>query len=145
MTPPLDTRGLQSLQMRAHLARTHSHPDLRRAPMLAKHTLALQSNLWYNYRAMGFACHGARAARSDRTQVVGDIGGRCRPLFASMHNDEETTHARLTMLLTDAAEPSIVQHGGRVVKNTGDGASGRIFGARSRPLYLCTLQTLRRR
>jgi len=43
-----------------------------------------------------------------------------------MHNDEETTHARLTMLLTDAVEPSIAQHGGRVVKNTGDGASGRI-------------------
>src|SRR5260370_22885955 len=38
-----------------------------------------------------------------------------------MHNDEEATHARLTMLLTDAVEPSIAQHGGRVVKNTGDG------------------------
>src|SRR6266850_7506649 len=115
--------------MRAHLARTHSHPDLRCAPILAKHTLALQSNLWYNYRAMGFACDGARAARSDRTQVVGDIGGRCRPLFASMHNDEETTHARLTMLLTDVVEPSIAQHGGRVVKNTGDGLLAEFRGA----------------
>jgi TolB-like protein len=38
-----------------------------------------------------------------------------------MHNDEEATHARLTMLLTDAVEPSIAQHGGRIVKNTGDG------------------------
>jgi adenylate cyclase len=38
-----------------------------------------------------------------------------------LHNDEEATHARLTMLLADAVEPSIAQHGGRVVKNTGDG------------------------
>ena len=46
-----------------------------------------------------------------------------------MHNDEDATHARLTMLLTDAVEPSIAQHGGRVVKNTGDGQN---FEARSR-------------
>jgi class 3 adenylate cyclase len=38
-----------------------------------------------------------------------------------MHHDEEATHARLTMLLAEAVEPSITQHGGRVVKNTGDG------------------------
>jgi class 3 adenylate cyclase len=33
-----------------------------------------------------------------------------------MHNDEEATHARLTMLLMDAVEPSIAQHGGRIAK-----------------------------
>jgi class 3 adenylate cyclase len=38
-----------------------------------------------------------------------------------MHNDEEATHARLTALLADAVEPAIAEHGGRVVKNTGDG------------------------
>jgi TolB-like protein/class 3 adenylate cyclase len=38
-----------------------------------------------------------------------------------MHNDEEATHARLTMLLSEAVEPSIAQHSGRIVKNTGDG------------------------
>src|SRR4051795_471329 len=38
-----------------------------------------------------------------------------------MHNDEEATHARLTALLADAVEPSIAEHGGRIVKNTGDG------------------------
>jgi eukaryotic-like serine/threonine-protein kinase len=38
-----------------------------------------------------------------------------------MHNDEETTHARLMALLADAVEPAIAEHGGRVVKNTGDG------------------------
>jgi TolB-like protein/class 3 adenylate cyclase len=38
-----------------------------------------------------------------------------------MHRDEEATHARLTSLLTDAVNPAIVEHGGRIVKNTGDG------------------------
>jgi TolB-like protein/Tfp pilus assembly protein PilF len=38
-----------------------------------------------------------------------------------MHNDEEPTHAKLTALLTSAVEPAIAEHGGRIVKNTGDG------------------------
>src|SRR4051794_22973048 len=38
-----------------------------------------------------------------------------------MHDDEEATHARLTALLADAVEPAIAEHGGRVVKHTGDG------------------------
>jgi TolB-like protein len=38
-----------------------------------------------------------------------------------MHNDEEATHAQLTVLLTDAVAPAIAEHGGRIVKNTGDG------------------------
>ena len=49
--------------------------------------------------------------------LAADVAGYSR----LMHNDEEATHARLTMLLADAVEPSIAQHGGRVVKNTGDG------------------------
>jgi TolB-like protein/class 3 adenylate cyclase len=49
--------------------------------------------------------------------LAADVAGYSR----LMHNDEEATHARLTMLLTDAVEPSIAQHGGRVEKNTGDG------------------------
>ena len=49
--------------------------------------------------------------------LAADVAGYSR----LMHNDEETTHARLTVLLTEAVEPSITQHGGRVVKNTGDG------------------------
>src|SRR5258708_31937851 len=48
--------------------------------------------------------------------LAADVAGYSR----LMHNDEEPTHERLTMLLTDAVEPSIAQHGGRVVKNTGD-------------------------
>jgi TolB-like protein/class 3 adenylate cyclase/Flp pilus assembly protein TadD len=49
--------------------------------------------------------------------LAADVAGYSR----LMHNDEEATHARLTMLLAGAVEPSIAQHGGRVVKNTGDG------------------------
>jgi class 3 adenylate cyclase len=41
-----------------------------------------------------------------------------------MHNDEEATHAKLTALLTDAVAPAIAEHGGRIVKNTGDGFLG---------------------
>ena len=49
--------------------------------------------------------------------LAADVAGYSR----LMGLDEEATHARLTMLLTDAVEPSIAQYGGRVVKNTGDG------------------------
>lgn len=38
-----------------------------------------------------------------------------------MHDDEEATHAKLTTLLTGGIVPAIVEHGGRIVKNTGDG------------------------
>jgi len=38
-----------------------------------------------------------------------------------MHHDEEATHAKLTALLADAVAPAIADHGGRIVKNTGDG------------------------
>ena len=49
--------------------------------------------------------------------LAADVAGYSR----LMHNDEEATHARLTALLVDAVEPSIAEHGGRIVKNTGDG------------------------
>jgi class 3 adenylate cyclase len=49
--------------------------------------------------------------------LVADVVGYSR----LMHKDEEATHARLTALLTDTVLPTIVRHGGRVVKNTGDG------------------------
>src|ERR1700733_609132 len=38
-----------------------------------------------------------------------------------MHRDEEATHANLMMLLANAVAPAITEHGGRMVKNTGDG------------------------
>ncbi|WP_338828795.1 adenylate/guanylate cyclase domain-containing protein [Bradyrhizobium sp. 27S5] len=49
--------------------------------------------------------------------MAADVAGYSR----LMHSDEEATHARLTSLLTEAVNPSITEHGGRIVKNTGDG------------------------
>src|SRR5258708_57273 len=90
------------------------------APMLAKRLLARERVLSYN-------C-GAKRLRAMVQQPTNRVERRLSAILAAdvagysrlMHNDEETTHARLSMLLTDAVEPSIAQHGGRVVKNTGD-------------------------
>src|ERR1700751_3773080 len=49
--------------------------------------------------------------------LAADVAGYSR----LMHNDEEATHAKLTALLTDAVTPAIGEHGGRIVKNAGDG------------------------
>jgi TolB-like protein len=49
--------------------------------------------------------------------LAADVAGYSR----LMHNAEEATHAKLTALLTDAVAPAIAEHGGRIVKNTGDG------------------------
>src|SRR5450432_4206137 len=49
--------------------------------------------------------------------LAADVAGYSR----LMHSDEEATHARLTALLADGVEPAIANHGGRIVKNIGDG------------------------
>jgi adenylate cyclase len=49
--------------------------------------------------------------------LAADVAGYSR----LMHHDEETTHARFTALLAGAIMPAIAEHGGRIVKNTGDG------------------------
>ena len=49
--------------------------------------------------------------------LAADVAGYSR----LMHRDEEATHARLTFLLTEVTYPAIAEHGGRIVKNTGDG------------------------
>ena len=49
--------------------------------------------------------------------LAADVAGYSR----LMHSDEEATHAKLTALLTDAVAPAITEHGGSIVKNTGDG------------------------
>jgi TolB-like protein/class 3 adenylate cyclase/tetratricopeptide (TPR) repeat protein len=49
--------------------------------------------------------------------LAADVAGYSR----LMHHDEEATHAKLTALLADGVTPAISEHGGRVVKNTGDG------------------------
>src|SRR5215510_12260485 len=49
--------------------------------------------------------------------LAADVAGYSR----LMHNNEEATHAKLTALLTEVVDPAIAEHGGRIVKNTGDG------------------------
>ena len=49
--------------------------------------------------------------------LAADVAGYSR----LMHNDEEATHAKLTAVLTDTVAPAIGEHGGRIVKNAGDG------------------------
>lgn len=49
--------------------------------------------------------------------LAADVAGYSR----LMHHDEEATHAKLTALLADGVTSAIVEHGGRIVKNTGDG------------------------
>ena len=59
----------------------------------------------------------SRVERRLSAILAADVAGYSR----LMHNDEEGTHAKLTALLTDAVAPAIAEHGGRIVKNTGDG------------------------
>jgi adenylate cyclase len=49
--------------------------------------------------------------------LAADVAGYSR----LMHDDEEATHAKLTTLIANGVKPAIADHGGRVVKNTGDG------------------------
>src|SRR5262249_22551540 len=49
--------------------------------------------------------------------VAADVAGYSR----LMHHDEEATHAKLTTLLPKGCDPAIAQHGGRIIKNPGDG------------------------
>lgn len=61
-----------------------------------------------------------RPGRIERRLVAilaADVAGYSR----LMHGDEEATHARLKELLAGAVTPAISEHGGRTVKNTGDG------------------------
>jgi TolB-like protein/class 3 adenylate cyclase len=58
-----------------------------------------------------------RVGRRLAAILAADVAGYSR----LMHDDEEATHARLTALLATAVEPAIAEHGGRIVKKTGDG------------------------
>jgi TolB-like protein len=59
----------------------------------------------------------ARVGRRLAAIVAADVAGYSR----LMQDDEEATHARFTALLKGAIEPAIAEHGGRIVKSTGDG------------------------
>jgi TolB-like protein/class 3 adenylate cyclase/Tfp pilus assembly protein PilF len=60
---------------------------------------------------------GDRVERRLAAILVADVAGYSR----LMHTEEEATHARVTALLTNTVMPAIAEHGGRVVKHTGDG------------------------
>jgi class 3 adenylate cyclase len=49
--------------------------------------------------------------------LAADVAGYSR----LMHADEEGTHTRFTALMTGTIEPATAEHGGRIVKSTGDG------------------------
>jgi TolB-like protein len=59
----------------------------------------------------------ARVERRLSAILAADVAGYTR----LMHSDEEATHAKLAALLASAINPTIAEHGGRIVKNTGDG------------------------
>jgi TolB-like protein/class 3 adenylate cyclase len=58
-----------------------------------------------------------RVGRRLSAILAADVAGYSR----LMHSDEEPTHAKLTALLMDVVNPAIAEHGGRIVKQTGDG------------------------
>lgn len=69
-----------------------------------------------------------RPSRVDRRLsaiLAADVAGYSR----LMHTDEEPTHAKLAALLADAVNPAIAEHGGRIVKNTGDGFLAEFLSA----------------
>src|SRR3954452_19269675 len=49
--------------------------------------------------------------------MAADVAGYSR----LMHHAEEATHTELTAILAEAVNPAIIEHSGRIVKNTGDG------------------------
>src|SRR3954454_2916270 len=96
---------------------TYRHPGRGQGERLEVPTIPLYNTPRFSFgAAMG-------QERSDRVErrllaiMAADVAGYSR----LMHDDEEATHARLTALLADAVEPAIAEHGGRVVKHTGDG------------------------
>src|SRR5947208_1680633 len=89
-----------------------------------------------NRHQPGWASHSIRRTIGSRLDCVtmvqerrGRVERRLSAILAAdvagysrlMHHDEEATHAKLTALLADGVTPAISEHGGRIVKNTGDG------------------------
>lgn len=59
----------------------------------------------------------ARVERGLSAILAADVADYSR----LMHSDEEPTHTRLAAVLAEVVNPSIAEHDGHVVKNTGDG------------------------
>jgi adenylate cyclase len=69
----------------------------------------------------------SRVKRRLSAILATDVAGYSR----LMHDDEEATHNELAALQTDAVAPAIAEHGGRIVKNTGDGFLAQVRSKRS--------------
>jgi TolB-like protein/class 3 adenylate cyclase len=86
-----------------------------------KACLALQSDPSYSRLEVGSRAMAqeqpVRVERRLSAILAADVAGYSR----LMHHDEEATHAKLTALLAAGIKPAINEHGGRIVKNTGDG------------------------
>ena len=115
------------LPLKADVSRAHRHvskvpiTDISLGGHSVKTRLALPpdpsySVLWVGLHAM-VQERPVRVERRLSAILAADVAGYSR----LMHNDEETTHAKLTALLADGVAPAISEHGGRIVKNTGDG------------------------
>jgi class 3 adenylate cyclase len=87
----------------------------------SKRCLALPSDPSYSRLEVGLRAmvqeQPVRIERRLSAILAADVAGYSR----LMHHDEEATHAKLAVLLMDAVNPAIAEHGGRIVKNTGDG------------------------
>src|SRR6266481_5117853 len=81
------------------------------------HCLLIRSTLGSGFGEVVVQERSGRVGRRLAAIMAADVAGYSR----LMHDDEEATHARLTALLADAVEPAIAEHGGRIVKTTGDG------------------------
>src|SRR5215813_7594129 len=89
---------------------------MRHRPVWASHVTRCTNRVWVGLQAM-VQERPVRVERRLSAILAADVAGYSR----LMHHDEETTHAKLTAFLTDAVAPAIAEHGGRIVKNTGDG------------------------
>lgn len=89
--------------------------------MPVKACLALRSDPSYSRPEVGSRAMAqeqpVRVERRLSAILAADVAGYSR----LMHHDEEATHAKLTTLLAAGVKPAINEHGGRIVKNTGDG------------------------
>src|SRR5258705_13735475 len=107
-----------ALPLRADIARCSRH--VRFVPICDIARMGNSRDPSYKSRLGGLPMVQERPLRVERRLsaiVAADVAGYSR----LMHNDEEATHAKLATLLTDAVAPAIAEHGGRIVKNTGDG------------------------
>ncbi len=101
------------------MSQTCQLPTLTGAGFKARvwHCLLIRSTLGSGFGEVVVQERSGRVGRRLAAIMAADVAGYSR----LMHDDEEATHARLTALLADAVEPAIAEHGGRVVKHTGDG------------------------